>query len=250
MRGHILLYRRLWHRRNRNTPIRGRKRKIEDAAARKRLLTARHNGWSERGGRGRGLLGAAGENALASALAHPGPVVNASGSTTTVLGVDLNVAGLGEIDNTAWLIDHSNASKPELILVLFEAKNTRQWYYAHDPDVVLFLTKAAVVQAANPAQLVMPVFVCRQVHFTLWELGEHHGFLPVTVENQLVLPDHEVTPERFAEVRDGLYADLVLGDKPTNRHIGAVTKAIPKYARHRADLWRQNHGLYLPAHPV
>ncbi len=42
---------RTWH----LPPLRGRLRLIENTSARKRLLTARHAGWSGRGGAGRGL---------------------------------------------------------------------------------------------------------------------------------------------------------------------------------------------------
>ena len=99
---------------------------IEDTAARKRLLTARHNGWSERGGAGRGLIGKAGEDAMAGALADPGcPLTNVTGSTNEALGLDLNVTGLGEIDNSGFYVDQTDLGAPSLIYVMIEVKNTR-----------------------------------------------------------------------------------------------------------------------------
>jgi hypothetical protein len=131
--------------------------------------------------------------------------------------------------------------------VLFEVKNTRSWYYPNNEDVHRFLAKAAVVQQACPDQLILPVFVCRRWQYKLWERGEHHGFLPALVHNQLVLPDHELTPERFAEVRDELFEDMLLGDRPTNRHLGTLRTSIPKRGLAYAARWRQHHTLYLPS---
>jgi AcrR family transcriptional regulator len=102
----------------------------QDAAQRKRLLTARHNGWSRRGGAGRGLIGRAGEDALADALRSPRSLLTRpTGSTTEVLGVDLS--GLGEIDNSAFYIDDADPADPQMVTVVFEVKNTRM---APDPQ--------------------------------------------------------------------------------------------------------------------
>jgi hypothetical protein len=210
-------------------------------------LTARHNGWSERGGSGRGLIGAAGENALATALSDAGcPLTAVTGSTTSILGVDVNITGLGEIDNSGFYVDQSEPSRPTLITVVFEVKNTRSWYYADDEDVLRFLAKVAYVQDQGGDQLILPVFVARRYHFTLWDRGQKQGFLPARVDNQLVLSDHELTPEAFQEVRDELFTDLVLGDRPTNRHLGTVRTSIPQRALGLAELWRENYSTYLP----
>jgi hypothetical protein len=226
-------------------PTYGRKSKIDAAAARKRLLTARHNGWSERGGRNLGLIGAAGEDAVSTALTSAGSaVLEPTGPVSRILDVDLKSARLGELDNTGTVIDRSDAADPKLVTVLVEVKNTREWIYDTNDGLVRFLGKAAYVQAARPDQLILPVFICRQFQVTAWRLGERHGFLPAMVEQQLVLPDHDNIPESFAEVRDELYPDLVLGAKPTNRHLGIARQGIAKYAN-RAELWRQHHVLYL-----
>ena len=182
----------------------------------------------------------------ALAAAHC-PLTGATGSTTNVLGVDLDTTGLGEIDNTAFYIDQTNAGSPQLIQVLFEVKNTRSWYYPTDDDVHRFLAKAAVVQEECPDQLILPVFVCRRVHYWLWQRGEEHGFLPARVDNQLVLPDYELTPVRFAEVRDELFEDMLLGDRPTNRHLGILRTSIPKRGLAYAARWQEHHTLYLPS---
>lgn len=230
-----------WHR-----PLeRPRTRLITDASQRKRLLTARHNGWSQRGGSGIGLIGRAGELALDAALRNSSAnITGVTGSAHQVLGVDLR--DIGEIDNSAFYVDTSDPSSPVTVQLLFEVKNTRQHYYPKDDDLRLFLRKAAIVQEARPAQLVLPVFVCRRRHYTLWAQGEAMGFLPVQVYEQLVLPDNELTPASFEEVRQGLgYGDLRLGGEPTNRHLGIARTAIPKWARQRAELWKTNYVAFL-----
>jgi hypothetical protein len=226
-------------------PRRGLLGKIEDAAQRKRLLTSRHNGWSRRGGGGRGLIGRAGEDALAQALASPRSLLSRpTGSTTQVLGVD--ISHLGEIDNSAIYIDDANPADPALISVVFEVKNTRSWYYNNDPAVMWFLRKAAVIQAARPGQLILPVFLCRRWQWKLWEQGETEGFLPAQVNRQLVLADSELTEEAFEEVRIELgYDDMILDNRPTNYHLGIVDASMRNYARERAELWAQHYHEYL-----
>lgn len=231
-------------------PRYGLKTKIANAAARKRLLTARHAGWSKRGGARIGLVGRAGENALMAALhSAESRLTQASGSVTSVL--DVNLMRWGEVDACAYYVDVSNPqSGPVAITVMFEVKNTRDWYYADDDAVLRFLGKAAVVQAERPDVRVLPVFLARKVQFTLWEQGERDGFLPVWVNHQMVLSDFELTQDAFNEVTVELgYADMILVDKSTattNYHTGIVSKAVPARARTYAERWSAAHRRYLP----
>lgn len=223
-------------------PTYGLKTKIAEAAQRKRAMTARHYGWAQRGGRGLGLIGRAGENALATALADPLCPLQPGGSTREILDHEL----LGEIDNYGAMVDHTNAARPVVITVLFEVKNTRAHYYQRAPAVLRFLAKAADLQDARPNELIFPVFVCRHWQYTLWVEGKEHGFLPARVGQQLVLPDKDLDQGRLDEVAQVLgFQDLVLGDHPTNQHLGIVTKALTKYARERAELWQENYWRYI-----
>lgn len=222
-------------------PVRGIGRHILSAAARKRLLTARHAGWAQRGGAGRGLIGRAGEDAVATAMADAPNISHVSGSTTTLLGVPL----LGELDNSGFYVDTSGPV-PTVVTLMVEIKNTRSWFYADDVAVLRFLAKAAQFQHNRPELLVLPVFICRQVQYQLWERGEQHGFLPARVLNQLVLPDSDLTQDSLNEVANELgYGDLRLGNAPSNYHRGIFTKAIPKRARPLAERWRHHHTDYL-----
>lgn len=222
-------------------PTRGLQRRILATAARKRLLTARHSGWAERGGAGRGLVGRAGEDAVNTAMTEAFNISHVSGSTTTLLQVPLP----GELDNSGFYVDATGPT-PAAITLMIEIKNTRAWYYADDQGVLRLLAKAAHLQQERPDALILPVFICRQVQFKLWELGERHGFLPAKIINQLVLPDSDLTQDSLNEVANELgYIDLRLGNAPTNRHRGIFATSIPTRARTYARLWQRHHTQYL-----
>lgn len=132
--------------------------------------------------------------------------------------------------------------------MVVEVKNKRAWLYPGASDVTTFLGKAAHLQSCRPDQLILPVLVARQLHYTLWDHGRGCGFLPARVENQLVLPDHELDATSLAEVRGELgYADLLLGAKPTNRHLGIFQKFVPRNAIAWAERWRDEHRRFLVA---
>jgi hypothetical protein len=223
--------------------VRGRKTEIDKVAARKRALMSRWLSWGRRH-----LLGEAGESALAAALAETHNLTNASGSTTTVLGVTV-----GEVDNTAIYVAERDDGLLAAIQIMFEVKNKRECYYAGNDEVADFLAKAAVVQDARPDQLILPVFVCRRRHWTLWDQGEQAGFLPTLVTNQVVKRDPELNTDdwntRFREVKDEVFPDLMeltRSVRTTNRHRGIVSTAIPNSALAYAKRWGESYSDYLP----
>lgn len=113
------------------------------------------------------------------------------------------------------------------------------------------LAKAADLQHQRPDALILPVFVCRQVQYKLWEQGEAHGFLPAKVLRQVVLADSDLDQDVLNEVAGGLgYQDLRLGNAPTNYHRGVFATSVPKRARAYAQRWRENYSLYLPDEQV
>ncbi len=155
---------------------------------------------------------------------------------------------MGEIDNSAFYVHTADPANPRLVQLLFEVKNTREWYYLDNEAVARFLVKAAHVQRQRTDELMLPVFVCRRLQYKLWEASEQLGFLPVRVEQQLVLPDHELTPASLEEVHTELgYSDMILGDKPTARHRGMLATAIPRRALRLAELWQRHHADVLAA---
>jgi hypothetical protein len=221
--------------------LRGRKTAIDRAAERKRALTSRWYSWGRRN-----LIGKAGEGALSAALESAPGLTHVTGSTRSVLDVQVD-----ELDNSAVYVDRSEGTLTPIQLV-FEVKNTREHYYADSSEVQAFLAKAALIQDAHPAQLVFPVFISRQHHWTLWAQGQTVGFLPAVVIQQMVRKDPDLNSDewdaRFAEVRAELFPDLLAltTDRPTtNRHRGIVNKAIPRRAREYALLWRESYSDFL-----
>ena len=231
-------------------------------AARKRLLTARHDGWARRGGAGRGLIGAAGEIAMRHALDATGRFAPLHHSVTTVLGIDL--ATYGEVDFVCGYYDTSDEEDPVAVTVIIEVKNTRGWHYASDTDdakpglhreegeLRRFLRKAAIVQEQRPHALICPVVIVRKANITLVRLGQSAGFLVASTEAQVVLADHAImeASHHFDEVRNELgYHDLRLLDPParvtTNYHRGIASKHIPSNARAAAEDWASNYSDWL-----
>jgi hypothetical protein len=221
--------------------LRGRRTAIDRAAERKRALTSRWYSWGRRN-----LIGKAGEGALSAALEFAPGLTHVTGSTRSVLDVQVD-----ELDNSAVYVDRSEGALTPIQLV-FEVKNTREHYYATSSEVHAFLAKAALIQDAHPAQLLLPVFISRRRHWTLWALAETVGFLPAFVMQQMVRKDPDLNSDewdaRFAEVRAELFPDLLAltTDRPTtNRHRGIVNKAIPRRAREYALLWKESYSDFL-----
>ena len=228
-------------------------REVQEAAARKRLLAARHDGWARRGGNGSGLIGAAGERATEYAARLTGLYAPIQTSVSEVLGVDL--ADLGEVDLVLGMYDVTLPNDPRAITVMIEVKNTRSWYYddevAPGGQVHRFLRKAARVQAHRPGAWICPVFIARRAHMTLVHAGDDIGLVVASSQRQVVLSDHEMErrPGAFEEVRDELgYSDLRKLDGPmtTNYHRGILAKHIPNNARAYAERWRDHFLGYDP----
>jgi hypothetical protein len=62
------------------------------------------------------------------------------------------------------------------VTIPVEVKNLRDWMLPASPEVYQLLEKAAAVQAANPKAAIMPVLICRRVHFTLFRMAKDLGF--------------------------------------------------------------------------
>lgn len=151
-------------------PIPGRKKRAtEDAAARKRLLMARWQGWSRASAATPNLIGKGGEtvvhNSLLKAAAFGYRLIQPrTGEVTTLFGE--SVPG-GSLDNAAWLTTLSRQTQAptgDMFLVPFEVKNIRSWLYPNHAEIYQLLYKAARLATSHPHHPVLPILICRRAH--------------------------------------------------------------------------------------
>jgi hypothetical protein len=132
--------------------------RIDAAAARKRLLTARFQGWARGSQRyPQGLIGPPAETALSAALTRLAPTgytpAENYGETNHLL--EAIVQG-GALDNAAFLTLTGPRGRPLAYTVPFEVKNLREWIYGRASELHQLLYKAAHLQANNPGVPIVP----------------------------------------------------------------------------------------------
>lgn len=184
-------------------------RKVSEASARKRLLYARYIGWAQTTAKRPSLIGRAGERVAHSSLldaASAGYRVDPSiGNVRTLLGRD--VPG-GPLDFGAHLITLNNGVPGPTITIAGEVKNIREWIYPQAPEIFQLLDKAATLQVSSGAQI-LPVLVCRRVHYTAGLMAKQLGFFIASANSQFILPHEEADERLLSEVRDELgFKDL------------------------------------------
>jgi len=226
----------------------GRKRKIEDAAARKRALYGRYLAWAMGTKARPALLGNAGEDVAHASLD------GAAGAGYRLIersnrGIERLLGGKvphGPLDDAAFLTTWTDLGEPDnQAVVLIEVKNIREWIYPTARELHQLLTKAAAVQAAHPDVSLLPILICRRAHKTTFYMAQDLGFLVYQAERQF-LPEHSTLDrdERgnqalLAEVRSELgFKDLVVatGPDPAMERFFSRTphKVLPGYP----DRWR------------
>lgn len=214
---------------------------IDRASARKRLLTARFQGWARATQRyPSGLVGRAGETALSSALtasANAGyvPAAGRYGETGHLLG--MTVPG-GPLDNAAFLTVPDHTGVPTVYTLPFEVKNIREWVYGRSPELHQLLHKAARLQVAHPTVPIVAVLVCRKRHETTRRLGIATGFYSIQYRTQLVAPAPVVTDQRFTEVQTELgYEDIRRTTDPPAALLKALRESVTRDAARTAQRW-------------
>lgn len=217
---------------------------VERAAARKRLLTARHLSWSHTTKRNpKGLIGQAGETVVKNLLDALDPYSHVRWDTDHVLGTD--IPG-GSVDASAVLAVETSTG-PVALTVLIEIKNQRQWFYPKNRQLHRFLAKAAQLQVENPNALIAPVFVSSWRHNSTLDLAKLLGFYAVAYRVQYVLDRAELDPRLFSEVVAELgYQDLRRGVTPNINLRHALDISLPRDAVAVAQRWNQAAGVVLP----
>lgn len=212
--------------------------KIEQAAARKRLLAARYNSWAVPNSRyPRGLLGPAGETAARAALERAGqmqPATPGFAETSELLGIRLD----GPVDCAGYLVPLSSSGRPQpVVTVLVEVKNIRSWIYPSTIELYQVLDKASVLQRAQPDEQVLPILICRKAHKTAFWMATQLGFMIIDAGIQYV--GTSVAEPELLEVRNELYLnDLHLGLGPARRVQDRFTSVVPENAARLAGRWK------------
>lgn len=229
-------------------PSHGRRRASQDAAARKRLLQTRYNGWAI-GGVGTafaGTIGTAGEIVLQRSLltAASNPGVPAAVAKPDVINPRIEdffgvPVAIGPLDN-AMLLLAGNA----VIHVPIEIKNRRQWVYADAREVYQLLCKSARLQRDHPELNICPVLVCRRAHWTAFNMMKDLGGHVVPTNEQYVHPD---IPERLvSEVRVELGYDLCQTTGSPPLLTSNFATVLPGKAPEQVTKWRRFSEPLLP----
>lgn len=221
----------------------GNKRRIERAAARKRLLHARYISWSQARPRfPHGLIGTAGERVVDASMRAPalasryGMLYRPGREVTHVLG---NPVPGGPLDNGAWVAADVGGVPGAPVLVLVEVKNVRQWIYPGTAELHDLLYKAAAVQRMNPQTLIVPMLVCRRRQYTTLNLGKEFGFYPFEATRQYLVPASDIDPAHVQEVRDGLgFTDLTMSVDADAQLVQALGRVVPREALGIAKRWQ------------
>lgn len=221
--------------------LRGAKRsatKIDRAAARKRLLSARYRGWAQGSVRHpQGLIGPAGEAAVRAGLRDTmQPMSPGFGEVGSLLGFKLP----GSIDTGGYLVtvDHDGLPMKPLAVPV-EVKNIRSWIYPSAPEVYQLLTKCVDAQRAGGTEAaLLPTLVCRRAHPTLFWMAGELGFVVIDARLQWA---GDVDEAALLEVRNELhFVDLRAGSAPSVRvHDRFSSSGLPTNAHRLASLWAE-----------
>lgn len=224
--------------------VRGTKRKITDAAARKRLLVARWRSWARASQNSPNLIGEGGEavvhKSLHKAAAHGYRLIQPSrGEVTSLFGKD--VPG-GPLDNGAWLltVDARTQVPRAPIFVPIEVKNVRHWLYPNHAETYQLLHKAAGLANEHPEHPVLPVLICWRAHYRLRQLAADLGFLVFQTYSQYVLPSERIKPQYFEEVRTELgFEDLQITDSANPQLVDWLTDTVHREAVSKSRRWME-----------
>lgn len=234
------------------TDERGKREAIRTASKRKRRLHGRMERWARATPRyPAGLIGEAGERVVrasldAAALRGMRPVFPGVGEVAGLLGAP--VPG-GPLDAAAWAdqLDEHGRSKGS-VLCPIEVKNIRHWLYPNHHELFQLLHKTALLQQANPDELIHPVLITRKRAWLTEQMSRDLGFRVIDTNRQFVLPTEDADEKQVEEVRRELgYSDLTRSDAADQALITVLAGSVRTTARMNAKLWRE-HGSKLVEH--
>jgi hypothetical protein len=221
-------------------PVGGRRQTaINKAVSRKSLLLARYLGWASGTATRKSVIGPAAEKVTHSSLLAAAPygyrVLRPDGAEVAeLLGVPLR----GPLDNAAMYLHVDEYGMPgAAVTIPVEVKNLRDWMMPSSPEVYQLLEKAAAVQQARPDHSIMPVLICRRVHYTLFRMAKDLGFFVIEARRQFI--GAHIDEELILEVRRELgFIDLVQADGADELIVRRLTSTLPTYALERCERWK------------
>lgn len=215
-------------------------------AGRKRLLLARYRTWATAGRDWNpSPIGSALERVVHASLLETAPygyrLLSPSGSEVKELLGSL-VPG-GPLDSAAWLTRLDAVGMPTRpVLLMIEAKNLREWIYPRTQELYQLLDKAASVQVAHPDIQIVPVLVCRRLHFTTGAMAKQVGIHLIETKTQFVRPvvlSVDDGQRKVDEVVNELGYDVTLHDEATPAMKRQFETTLPSRVDEAAERWRQ-----------
>jgi len=218
----------------------GRQRVTERAAARKRLLAARYQGWASGSDAVRGVIGPTAEEIVHASLSQAAGYVgykllNPEGGS---IGSVRNIAvPFGPLDNAAWL---RHEQDPREYLLVIEVKSLRSWIYPGSSRLFQLLHKAAMLSQSLPEVEILPVFICRRAHITTFRMARDLGFHVIDTLGIQWLPRlASIDEASVTEVRRELgYVDLRFADGPDKYLLKQFREVLPRVSSARVERWR------------
>ena len=225
---------------------------VAAASARKRLLYARYLGWASGTDTKQGIIGPALEHAVLQALKEAAPyhgyrLENPDHGAAAAVGPVSLAPDFGPLDNAFHYIEHDTGRTFALPL---EAKNVRDWIYPTSDELYQLLSKAAYVSTAWTTVGVVPVFVCRRGHITLFRMALDLGFYVIQTLVQPIRAQGTGDPEieaKITEVRSELSFNLRSDPEPPTLLRNQFRLHLPRQIPDIASRW-SSVGSRLGAH--
>jgi hypothetical protein len=143
----------------------------------------------------------------------------------------------GPLDDAAFLTALDENQVPRSVTILIEVKNIRHWIYPSSSELYQLLDKAAQLQASRPTQLLMPLLICRRVHYLTFLMAQHLGFRFAYTRTQAILPHSSLDARKLREVCDELDYKIVATTEPHPFLVDAYKTTIPPAAVGSAQKW-------------
>lgn len=232
--------------------VRGNKRQVTDAIGQKGLASARYLAWSQIARVKRSPIGAGLEDALTLAIQEASAGGGGIGYSFIGTGATRDVAEIegvaldGPVDNAAYLHDlQQGLAAAKTYVVVFEAKNIRDWLYPTSVENYQLLDKCAYLAECLPGVPIVPVLCARRIQQLTYTFAKSAGFFAIETHRQYLAGSVDKSGVRL--VHDRLGFDLeILGSTAPPVLVKRLSKQLPLQAEAVAGRWRETHEVASP----